>query len=126
MKSKLHVLFLILCMISFQDADAQLFKRLRQKAKEKAKNLENKVVNKIDETVDKTIDKTLEGNQTENPKKKAAGNTKDFGDVTINHSTKFGNVNITEASQVKVSKTNSGYQISGNWWSHQALSLIHI
>jgi hypothetical protein len=107
-------------MISFQNADAQFFKKLKERAKQKAKNLENKVVNKVDQTVDKTIDKTLEGNPKQNQENTTTKNNKDFGDVTINHSTKYGNVAITEANQIKVNKTNSGYEISGNWWSHQA------
>ncbi|WP_298512552.1 DUF4412 domain-containing protein [uncultured Kordia sp.] len=120
MKSKLHILFFIACLISFQSADAQLFKRLKEKAKEKAKNIENKVINKIDRKVEKTIDDTIEGRENPNKGKPTAKTNKDFGDMTINHSKKYGNVTITEASQIKVNKTNSGYTINGNWWSHQA------
>lgn len=126
MKSKLHILFFIACLISFQSADAQLFKRLKEKAKQKAKNIENKVVNKIEKKVDKTIDDTIEGRGNPNqgkptpPKGEEAVAKKDFGDISINHSQKYGNVAITELSQVKVAKSNTGYTISGNWWSHQA------
>ncbi|MEM6684495.1 MAG: hypothetical protein AAF617_01770 [Bacteroidota bacterium] len=126
MKSKFRILFLIICLVSFQDADAQLFKRLKKRAKEKAKNLENKVLNKVDEEVDKTIDGAIEGRGNPNqgkptpPKTAAATAKKDFGDITINHTQKYGSVAITETSQVKVNKTDSGYTISGNWWSHQA------
>jgi len=123
MKSKLRILFLILCLVSFQDANAQLFKKLKKRAKEKAKNIENKVVNKVDEEVDKTVDGALEGRGNPNqgkPTPQTENAKKDFGDITINHSQKYGSVAITETSQVKVSKTNSGYTISGNWWSHQA------
>ncbi|MGH1387058.1 DUF4412 domain-containing protein [Kordia sp.] len=120
MKSKLHILFFIACLISFQSADAQLFKRLKKKAKEKAKNIENKVINKIDKKVEKTIDDAIEGRENPNKGKPTAKTNKDFGDVTINHSKKYGSVTITEASQVKVNKTNSGYTINGNWWSHEA------
>ncbi|MFK7749979.1 MAG: hypothetical protein AB8B65_16415 [Kordia sp.] len=116
MKSKSHILFFIICLMCFQNADAQLFKRLKQKAKEKAKNIENKVVNKID----KTIDDAIEGKKNPNSKKATGKNKKDFGDIIINHSQKFGSVEITEASKVKVTKTNSGYTITGNWWSHEA------
>ncbi len=127
MKSKLHILCFIICLMCFQNADAQLFKRLKKKAKEKAKNIENKVVDKIDRKVDKTIDDTIEGRNNPNKGKPTvkkeetpAATGKDFGEVTINHSQNYGNVKITEASQMKVNKTNSGYTISGNWWSHEA------
>ena len=123
MKSKLHILFFISCLISFQNADAQLFKRLKKKAKEKAKNIENKVINKVDKEVDKTIDNTIEGRENpENGKPTTKTNNEklDFGTIAINHTQKYGNVSITELSQIQVSKTNSGYTISGNWWSHEA------
>ncbi|MEM6722225.1 MAG: hypothetical protein AAF611_23055 [Bacteroidota bacterium] len=128
MKSNLRILFLIICLVSFQDADAQLFKRLKKRAKEKAKNIENKVINKVDEEVDKTIDGAIEGRGDRNQGKptpttnntKADTAKKDFGDISINHAQKYGNVAITEVSQVKVGKTDTGYTISGNWWSHQA------
>ncbi|AXG70010.1 hypothetical protein KORDIASMS9_02239 [Kordia sp. SMS9] len=127
MKSKLHILCFIICLMCFQNADAQLFKRLKQKAKEKAKNIENKVVDKIDRKVDKTIDDTIEGRNNPNQGKPtvkkdklSTATGKDFGNISINHSQTYGNVNITEASQMKILKTNTGYTISGNWWSHEA------
>ena len=125
MKSKLHILFFIACLISYQSADAQLFKRLKEKAKQKAKNIENKVINKIDNKVEKTIDDAIE--EKEDSKKETsrredptATKEKDFGDVTINHSKTYGSVTLTETRQIKVDKTNSGYTIYGNWWSHKA------
>lgn len=125
MKSKFHILFFIICFLSFQDAEAQFFKKLKDKAKEKAKNIENKVVDKIDKEADKTIDDTIDGKKT-SPKETSkteeptAIKEKDFGDVIIKHSKTYGSVLITEARQIKVDKTNSGYTIYGNWWSHQA------
>ncbi|WP_420572284.1 hypothetical protein [Kordia sp.] len=125
MKSKLQILLFIFCLASFQNAEAQLFKRLKKKAKEKIQKVENDIVNKIDKKVDKTIDNTIEGK--ENPKKEnsketapTANKEKDFGDVVINHSKTYGSVTLTEARQIKVDKTNSGYMIYGNWWSHKA------
>jgi hypothetical protein len=123
MKPKLNILFLIICLVSFQSADAQLFKRLKKKAKEKAKNIENKVINKVENEVDKTVDRTIEGRGNPDkgkPAPKTAAEKKDFGNITINHTQKYGSVAITELSQVTVSKTNSGYTIAGNWWSHEA------
>ncbi len=117
MKPKLSILFFIVLLFSFQNADAQLFKRLKNKAKEKAAAIENKVAEKIENKVDKTIDDALEGKEDPNASTK---NEKDVGDVVIKHSVKFGSVEIKEATVVKVVKTNSGYHISGNWWSHEA------
>ena len=120
MKSKLSILLLLFCFLAFQNADAQIFKKLKTKAKQKAKELENKVVNKIEEKAEKTVDDVLEGKKEADSEKSDTKNEKDFGDVIIKHSKKFGSVQITEATKVKVTKTNSGYRISGNWWSHEA------
>jgi len=120
MKQKLSVLFFIIFLFSFQNADAQLFKRLKKKAKEKAKQIENKVIDKIDKETDKTIDDAIEGGKDTESSTKDAKKTADFGDVTLNHSQKYGSVQITEVSKVKVSKNDSGYTIRGNWWSHEA------
>ncbi|MEM7105658.1 MAG: hypothetical protein AAF502_21145 [Bacteroidota bacterium] len=125
MKSKFQIIFFIICFLSFQDAEAQLFKKLKGKAEEKAKNIENKVVDKIDKNVDKTIDDAIDGKkttakETSKTEQPTAINEKDFGDVIIKHSKTYGSVLITELRQIKVDKTNSGYNIYGNWWSHQA------
>ncbi|WP_046757317.1 hypothetical protein [Kordia jejudonensis] len=121
MKHKLRIILAIFCLISFQNAEAQLFKKMKQRAKEKAKELENKVVNKAEKEVDKTIDNAIEGKNDPNAGKPTIKkNKKDFGDVIIKHSKKYGSVQISEASQIKVTKTNSGYTITGNWWSHEA------
>jgi len=120
MKLKLSVLLSILCLLSFQNADAQLFKRIKKKAKEKAKSIENKVINKVENKADKKINDVLEGKNDSKSKTTQSKNTKDVGDVIIKHSNNFGTVEITEATTVKVNKTNSGYTISGNWWSHDA------
>lgn len=120
MKSKLHVLLFIFCFGAFQHADAQLFKRLKKKAKEKVEKAENDIINKIDKKVDKTIDDAVEGKKDSKAKNTKTKNTKDFGEVIIKHSKKFGSVAITEASQINVNKTNSGYTMRGSWWSHEA------
>ncbi|WP_430409786.1 DUF4412 domain-containing protein [Kordia sp.] len=120
MKHKLSILFLIFCVLSFQNADAQIFKKAKARAKQKAKELENKALNKVEEKAEKTVDDVLEGRNDPNAGKPTSKNEKDFGDVIIKHSKKYGSVQITEATKVKVTKTNSGYKITGNWWSHEA------
>lgn len=121
MKHKLSILLLIFCLVSFQNADAQIFKKMKARAKQKAKELENKALDKVEKEAEKTIDKALEGKNDPNAgKPQVTKNEKDFGDVIIKHSKKYGSVQITEVSKVKVTKTNSGYKISGNWWSHEA------
>ncbi|AUC15497.1 hypothetical protein BTO06_10250 [Tenacibaculum sp. SZ-18] len=129
MKSKFHIFFFIAFVTSIQIADAQFFKRLKNRVNQKAKSIENKVINKLDKKIDTKIDKTID--QTvetkENKKRKTAPKEeatslkeKDFGDVTINHSKTYGNITLTEVRQIKVDKTNTGYNIYGNWWSHKA------
>lgn len=121
MKHKLSILLLIFCLVSFQNADAQIFKKAKARAKQKAKELENKALNKLEKEAEKTIDKALEGKNDPNAgKPKVTKNEKDFGDVIIKHSKKYGSVQIEETSKVKVTKTNAGYTIRGNWWSHEA------
>lgn len=121
MKHKLSILLLIFCLVSFQNADAQIFKKMKERAKQKAKELENKALDKVEKEAEKTIDKALEGKNDPNAgKPNVTKNEKDFGDVIIKHSKKYGSVQITETSRIKVTKTNAGYTIKGNWWSHEA------
>jgi hypothetical protein len=120
MKPKLNIVLFIFCLVLFQNADAQIFNKIKKRAKEKAKQIENKVVDKLDKKADKTINDALEGKEEANSNETDTKKVEDFGDVIIKHSKKFGSVQITETSKVKVSKTNSGYRITGNWWSHEA------
>ncbi|MFC4634720.1 DUF4412 domain-containing protein [Dokdonia ponticola] len=104
MKITLKLVILLCFLGQFQTAEAQLLKRIK-------KSIENKIDPKdTEEEEADERDKEVISSLKE----------KDFGMMLITHSKKFGVVQIDELSQVKVIKTDDGYQMNGNWWSHEA------
>lgn len=111
------------------NAEAQLWKRLKKKAKEKLKKTEDKLVNKLDKQTDKVLDSTIDGKgktKGKEAKKKSQNglpknnipNTrdeKDHGDASLNHSAKYGVVNIEELRKTRVQKEGEFFRITGNW-----------
>lgn len=109
--------------------DAQLWKRLKKKAKEKLKKTEDKLVNKLDKKTDKVLDSTIDGKgktKGKEVKKKSQNglpknNTprvldeKDYGDASLNHSAKYGVVNIEELTKTRVQKEGEFFRVTGNW-----------
>lgn len=123
MKSKLNLVILIIGLFFSQNSEAQFFKKLKDKVKAKTTKLENKVTNKLESKVEKKIENIFDKKETNSKKKQvkeSSKQAKDFADVIIKHSKKFGSVGITEVSKVKVNRTNSGYNIQTSWWSHEA------
>jgi len=110
-------------------ADAQLWKRLKKKAKEKLKKTEDKLVNKLDKKTDKVLDSTIDGKgktKGKEAKKKSQKSLpknnsprvldeKDYGDASLNHSAKYGVVNIEELRKTKVQKEGQLFRVTGNW-----------
>lgn len=115
MKSVFKLLFIIIILGSAHKAEAQLFKGLKNKVK---KQIDRKTEDKIEEVINNTIDSL----DVKRPKKtKDTVESKEgFGTILLNHSQKFGAVSIEGISRVKVIKSNDGYQMTGNWWSHEA------
>lgn len=110
---------LIICSFLFlgnYTTNAQLWKKLKQKAQEKIQKAEDKLVNGIDKTIDKTIDGKTKKNKTN---KEIVNNKKekDYGDATINHSNTYGSLKIEHVTQTNVEKKGSEFTISGHWWS---------
>ena len=111
------------------NADAQFWKKLKKKAKEKLKKTEDKLVDKLDKKTDKVIDSTLDGkgkakqkdakNKKSNQTNKALipkGNEQgDYGDASLNHSAKYGIVNIEELRKPRVQKEGDQFRITGYW-----------
>ncbi len=114
MKISLKLIVLFCLLGQFHTAEAQLLKRIKNR-------IENKVDQKIEEAVDDALD-TSEKKESKNTEEEEAPtlHEKDFGMLVLTHSKKFGAVQIDELSQIKVVKTDDGYQMSGNWWSHEA------
>lgn len=108
---------LVICTFLFigtQTSNAQLWKKLKQKAQEKIQKAEDKIVNGIDKTIDKTLEKNKETTETSTPKIKKE---KDFGDASINHSHTYKKIKIGHLTQTKVNKQGNQFTISGHWWS---------
>lgn len=121
MKSKLNLVILIITLVFSQKTEAQFFKKLKNKLKSKTTKVENKVSNKLEEKLEKKIENIFDKKETKSEDiKESSKLAKDFGDVILKHSNKFGNVGITEVSKVKVNQTNTGYTIKTSWWSHEA------
>lgn len=134
MKSKLNfqvvtVLVILIACFTTTPADAQLWKRLKKKAQEKLKRTEDKLVNKLDQKADKVLDSTLDGKGKakgkevkQKPVKKNPSRAndlgveeKDYGDASLNHSAKYGVVDIEELRKTKIQKEGELFRVSGNW-----------
>ena len=68
----LRVSFCFLCLLSFQNSQEQLLKRLKDEVKSRA---ENKIVNKAGNTTDKAIDKAVDGVTGKNEKNAKNGSS---------------------------------------------------
>ena len=88
-------------------ANAQFWKKLKEKAQEK---LEKKVENETD----KIIDSTLNGKKAKKEKIKNK-EFKSSGVASISHSNEFGMVNINKIAKTVVTRKGNSYRIIGNW-----------
>lgn len=126
--------FLVVFLVSYQTADAQILKKLKNKIEKKAEEVGNKLEAKAENKVDKKVDEVLNKERKKKKKKNRdesenssetstenEENTKNnSGSVTITHSNTFGAVTIPEVSKIKVNRSNTLYEISSSWWSHEA------
>jgi hypothetical protein len=119
---KIITAFIVLSVCCVPTTDAQIWKRLKKKAKEKLKKTEDKLINKLDKKTEKVIDSTLDGKQKKTKKSSALkeNRNKDYGDVSISHTTKFGSVTIDQLGKTKISKEGNQVKLYGSWWSHDA------
>jgi len=125
----LAVLIVLSTCFTATSSEAQIWKRLKKKAKEKLKKTEDKLVNKLDKKTDKVLDSTIDG--TGKTKKKGVKTTKQgnvknkrdavvfddktYGSASLNHSAKYGVVNIKTVHKTKVQKEGQLFRMTGNW-----------
>lgn len=105
--------FLVLSIYFTNNTSAQLWKKLKNKLEKKA---QQKLEEKIDKETDKLIDSTLygkKGNKKKEPIKK--GLEKSFGNASINHSVKYGNVQVKQLGKTKVTKEGNKFTFLGYW-----------
>ncbi|MBC2843641.1 DUF4412 domain-containing protein [Winogradskyella flava] len=94
MKTLLKFLLILLIFGSIQGSEAQIFKRLKEKAE--------KVI-----SGKKNVEEEVEKNPT-------------FGSVFLTHSNIYGSVDIPEVKKINAEQTNDSYNFSTSWWSHDA------
>jgi hypothetical protein len=104
-------------------SNAQLWKKLKQKAQEKIQKAENKIVDEIDKTVSGKGSKKEKSQKTDFPKNdnQRIGNShrdEDFGDAKFTYSHTYQVTNIATLGSTSINKTGNKFRISGNWWSH--------
>lgn len=119
---KILAAFIMLSVCCAPTTDAQIWKKLKKKAKEKIKKTEDKLLNKLENKTDKAIDSTLDGKKknTKKSTKVKEDSTKDYGDFSISHTTKYGNVTVDKLGRTKIIKQGNELELSGSWWSHSA------
>ena len=125
----LAVLFTLSICFTATSSEAQIWKRLKKKAKEKLKKTEDRLVNKLDAKTDKVLDSTIDGtgktkkkgvkttnpNGLKNQKKANVFDDKSYGSASLNHSAKYGVVNIKDVRKTKVQKEGQLFRVTGNW-----------
>ncbi|NRB59881.1 MAG: DUF4412 domain-containing protein [Winogradskyella sp.] len=117
---KALVLFMI-ALFSANSAQAQLFKRLKDKAKQKLER-------SVEEAVEKEIDSfSLEKKKTKKEKRREKKSNSEqitskgtSGSAVLKHTHKYGNYPIDEFGKAKLERTNSGVKIFGSWVTHAA------
>ncbi|MFY9243850.1 MAG: hypothetical protein WAO74_12570 [Polaribacter sp.] len=110
MKSFKTLVFCICLLFINQSVNAQFWKKIKKK-------IENKVENKIDKEADKTIDGVLDGKKNEDEKEEDIIDEplNSYGSASINHSVKYGTVQVSELTKTKVYKQGSTFRFNGNW-----------
>jgi hypothetical protein len=137
MRNITRILCSCLVLFGLQNTNAQLLKKLKEKINNKVEQveqkIENKVGDKIDETVDGTIDSIFEGNKnkptnpessenseySENSDSSETENKSYSGTVGLNHAQNYGSFQINTLDNLKIERTNQGYNFYGSWFSHE-------
>lgn len=135
MKKITFILSFGLILFGTVSVNAQLLKKLKKKINKKVdqveQRIENKIENKVDEKIDKTLDGTIDGlfeqsdntpeysENTEPGKEPDADNKTYSGTISLDHGQNYGSVQINTLDNLKIERTNEGYNFYGNWWSHE-------
>jgi hypothetical protein len=113
----LAVLFVLSACFTVTSSEAQIWKRLKNKAKEKIKKTEDKLIDKLDKKTDKVLDSTIDGTGKKNAQNDRG---KSFGSASINHSALYGMFSVSEVTRTKVNKEGNKVSISGSWRTSDA------
>jgi|GEM_PF-4011177 len=114
---------------------AQFLKKLKDKVNKKVdqveRRIENKVENKVDQKIDKALDGTIDGlfeksenspgySENSNANKDQNAENKTYsGTVSFEHGQKYGSIQINSLDNLKIERTNQGYNFYGSWFSHE-------
>ena len=121
MKIQKALVLIVIALFSVNSSQAQLFKRLKDKAKQKLER-------KVEEAVEKEIDSfSLEKKKTKKDKRREKKSNSDqitskdiSGSAVLKHAHKYGNYAIDKFGKAKLERSNSGVKISGSWVTHAA------
>lgn len=135
MKKITFILSLTLIFCGIYAGNAQFLKKLKDKVNKKVdqveRRIENKIENKVDEKIDKALDGTVDGifesnkktppytDENETTDNKNLDNKIYYGTVSLDHGQNYGNVNINTLDNLKIERTNQGYNFYGSWFSHE-------
>jgi len=110
------ILILFLSVLFITPIKAQFWKKIQKKLEKKA---EQKLEEKIDKEADKIIDSTLysKKNNKDLEQVKEGNYEKSYGTGSINHSVKYGNVQINQVYKTKVIKKGNEFRFIGNWFT---------
>lgn len=131
MKKFTRILSLGLILFGLQTSQAQFLKKLKDKVNKKIDQTEQKLTNKVEQEIDKTLDGTIDGlfesnsdtpsySETNDSTKASETKNKTYsGSVNLDHAHKYGSVQINTLDNLKIERTNDGYNFYGNWLSHE-------
>lgn len=131
MKKFKIIIFLMLILFGLHSVNAQFLKKLKDKINKKVDQVERRIENKVDQKIDKTLDGTIDGlfeessktpEYSENQNSNSTGNAEEktySGNISLDHGQKYGNVQINTLDNLRIERTNQGYNFYGNWWSHE-------
>jgi hypothetical protein len=135
MKKITFILSLGLIISGIFTGNAQFLKKLKDKVNKKVdqveRRIENKIENKVDQKIDKALDGTIDGlfeessktpEYSENQNTNSSNNTEEktySGTISLDHGQIYGNVQINTLDNLKIERTNQGYNFYGSWFSHE-------
>jgi len=119
MKFQKTLCLVLLVFLTVSGAEAQIFKRLKDKTKEK---LERKVEQTIDKEIDSFSLKKNKNKKQQNPKEHDVADKTPLnstsGSAILKHSLKYGNYSIDEFGKATLERINEAVKIFGSWVTH--------
>ena len=121
MKIKKALVLIMITLFSANSVQAQLFKRLKDKAKQKIERTVEEVVEKeIDSFSIKKKKSKKEKRQKKNTNHKKTATESTAGSAILKHTHKYGTYTIDEFGKAKLERTNTGVRFFGSWVTQAA------